>query len=148
MKTLFIATIGTVGALIAKEVGGWDGAFFNLLLLMIIDFATGLILAGVFKTSKKVNATGLDSGYSYKGIVRKVMVLLLVLVANIIDSILLNSNFLTHATIIAFMTSEVISIVENVGLMGVPIPSVIKEAIHVLNEKNEDKEEFDKIRRN
>ena len=139
MKILFIATVGTIGALVVTQLGGWRDAFLNLIVLMIIDYLTGLILASVFKTAKNVDRVALNSDKGFQGIMRKIMMLVLVLVANIMDGVFLDSTFVTHATIIAFMANEVISIVENVGLMGVPIPGVIKEAIHVLNEKSEGK---------
>jgi len=136
MKTLFIATVGTVGALINLETGWWNNVLFNLIVLMALDYLSAIILATVFKNAGR-EAKGLDSGESYKGLIKKGMMLALVMVANILDRVFLDATFATNATIIALMTNETISIIENIGLMGVPIPKVIRDAIHVLNERSE-----------
>ena len=74
-----------------------------------------------------------------KDFCRKGVSLLVVLVACRLDTIM-GSNFIRDATVIAFVANETISIIENAGLMGVPIPTVITKAIEVLKKKSESEE--------
>lgn len=98
---------------------------------MGIDYLMGLILAAVFGKSKKSESGKLDSGACWRGLVKKGISLLIVLVACRLD-LLIGTNYIRDACIVAFCVSEVISIVENAGLMGVPIPTVITKAIEAL----------------
>jgi toxin secretion/phage lysis holin len=105
-----------------------------LVTFMGIDYLTGLIVAGVFSKSRKSGGGGLESGAGFEGLMKKVMYLLFVTVAVQLDTVI-GSDFVRDAVIIAFMGNELISIVENAGMMGVPIPAVISRAIDVLNRK-------------
>ena len=137
MKWKFILDAGVFGisATCLYLWGPWDGAFITLLICMAVDFITGLILAGVFKKSKKSKSGGLDSFAGWKGLARKGITLLIVLIANRLD-VVLNVVYIRDAVIISFIVNECLSIIENAGVMGVPIPEVIKKAIDVL--KNEE----------
>ena len=133
MKNMFITAIGVIGSFIASSFGGWDAAMVTLLIFMGVDYVTGLIVAGVFHTSPKTANGALESRAGWKGLCRKGVTLLVVLVACRLDMVM-GSNFIREATIIAFIANETISIIENAGLMGVPIPSVVVKAIEVLRE--------------
>ena len=126
--------LGTIGSVIASAFGGWDTALQTLLIFMGIDYITGLVVAGVFHKSSKTKSGALESRAGWKGLCRKGVTLLVVLVACRLDMII-NSNFIRDAVVIAFVTNETISIIENAGLMGVPIPTVIVKAIEVLKKK-------------
>ncbi len=102
---------------------------------MAIDYATGLILAGVFKKSPKSCGGALESRAGLKGLCRKCGILLAVLVAYRLD-IAVGADYIRTSVIIAFIANEAISIIENIGLMGVPLPGAIKKAIEVLRSKN------------
>ena len=134
VKTGIITGIGAIGSFIASLYGGWTSAMTTLCVFMLIDYITGLICAGVFKKSIKTEDGGLESKAGFKGLARKFAILLLVLVACRID-ITLGTTYVRDTVIIAFIANETISIVENIGLMGVPLPSVITKAITLLNEK-------------
>lgn len=131
MKDGICTAIGVVGSTIASFFGGFDAALITLLIFMGVDYATGLIVAGVFHKSEKTENGALESRAGWKGLCRKGVSLLVVLVACRLDMIM-GSNFIRDATVIAFIANEAISIIENAGLMGVPIPSVITKAIEVL----------------
>ena len=109
---------------------------------MGVDYATGLIVAGVFHKSEKTENGALESRAGWKGLCRKGVSLLVVLVACRLDMIM-GSNFIRDATVIAFIANETISIIENAGLMGVPIPSVITKAIEALKKKSEREDKKD-----
>lgn len=136
MKDGICTAIGVVGSTIASFFGGFDAALITLLIFMGVDYATGLIVAGVFHKSEKTENGALESRAGWKGLCRKGVSLLVVLVACRLDMIM-GSNFIRDATVIAFIANETISIIENAGLMGVPIPSVITKAIEVLKKKSE-----------
>lgn len=134
-----MSTVGVVGCIISNFFGGWNEAMTTLCIFMLIDYITGLIVAGVFKNSTKTKDGGLESKAGYKGLARKFTTLLLVLVACRLD-LVLGISFVRDCVIIAFITNETISITENIGLMGVPLPKVIEKAITLLNQKGESNE--------
>ena len=140
MKNGLCTVIGTVGGFIASLFGGWDTALATLLIFMAVDYVTGLIVAGVFHKSQKTESGALESRAGWKGLCRKGTSLLVVLVAYRLD-LVIGSNFVKDATIIAFIANETISIIENAGLMGAPIPAVVVKAIDVLKQKADDSQE-------
>ena len=136
MKETICAMIGVMGSGLAALFGGWDAAIVTLLLFMAVDYITGLIVAGVFHNSGKTKSGALESGAGWQGLCRKGVTLLVVLVACRLD-LIMGSNFIRDGVVIAFIVNETISIVENAGLMGVPMPAVILQAIEVLKKKTE-----------
>ena len=134
MKNTICMVLGMAGALIANAFGGWDASLVTLVIFMAVDYVTGLIVAGVFHRSGKTESGALESRAGFKGLCRKGGVLLLVLVATRLD-LILGVDFVRDAVCIGFTANELISIVENAGLMGVPIPKVLTRAIDVLQEK-------------
>ena len=136
MKTKILTLIGIAGGGVASLFGGWDAALVTLIIFMGIDYTTGLIVAGVFHASGKTETGTLESHAGWKGLCKKGVSLLVVLVACRLD-LIMGSNFIRDAVVIAFIANETISIVENAGLMGIPIPMVIIKAIEVLKNKAE-----------
>ena len=128
------AAVGAVGGVIARALGGWDNAVVTLIIFMVIDYAMGIIVAAVFKKSEKSENGGLSSRVCWIGLARKVMTLLFVIIANRLD-VLIGTYYIRTGVIISFCASELISICENAGLMGVPLPSVITKAIDILKNK-------------
>ena len=128
--------IGVIGGFIASLFGGWDAALATLIIFMGIDYITGLIVAGLFHNSEKTPGGGLESRVGWKGLCRKGVTLLVVLVACRLD-LMIGSNFIRDAVIIAFVVNETISIIENAGLMGIPSPTAIMRAIEILKNKAE-----------
>lgn len=136
MKSGICTAAGIVGSAIAALFGGWDEALVTLVIFMVIDYVSGLIVAGVFHASKKTESGTLESRAGWKGLCRKGVTLLFVLVAHRLD-MAIGVDYIRNAVIIGFMTNELISIVENAGLMGIPLPKVIQNAIDILTEKSE-----------
>lgn len=139
MKELICTLFGVIGSFIASLFGGWDAGMITLVIFMAVDYFTGLIVAGVFKNSAKTKTGALESRAGWKGLCRKGATLLLVLVAYRLD-ILLGTSYIRDAVIIGFCANEAISIVENAGLMGIPLPNVITKAIDLLTQKSESEE--------
>ena len=136
IKNLFIASIGIIGGIITAVLFRCDDMLVTLLIFMCIDYITGMVVAGVFKKSNKSSHGALESKAGWTGLCRKGMTLLVVLVAHRLD-IVTGLEIIKDSVIIAFIVNEAISITENAGLMGVPIPSVIRRGIDVLKSKTE-----------
>lgn len=137
MKETVLAIIGIVGAFIAHIFGGWNAAMGTLLIFMGIDYISGLIVAGIFHASPKSEGGALESKAASKGLIRKGMTLLVVLIGARLD-LLLGTDYIRDGIIIAFVVNELLSIVENMGLMGVPFPEPLKNAIELLRGKASD----------
>ncbi len=136
-RAALCTTIGVIGGTIAAALGGWDALLHALVGLMAADYITGLICAGVFHASMKTANGALESRTCIKGLFRKVGILLAVYVAVQLDSVT-GTELIRGTVITAFIASEGISIVENLGLMGLPMPKVLTEALEVLRQKAED----------
>lgn len=138
MKQALCTTLGLIGSGVAAVFGGWDSGLATLVIFMISDYITGLIVAGVFHTSTKTDTGTLESRAGWKGLCRKCMTLLYVLIAYRLD-LLIGKHYIRDAVIIAFTINELISLTENAGLMGIPMPQVIKNAIDILQRKGDKK---------
>lgn len=136
IKIFILSGVACVGAAIASLFGGWTGAMTTLVILMLIDYITGIIVAGVFHASPKSSGGALSSAVGFKGICRKFVILLIVVVACRVD-LLLDTNIIRDATCIGFCANELVSITENAGLMGIPLPRKLVEAIEVLRGDND-----------
>ena len=135
-KAYILIATGVAGAAIAHLFGGWNGAMTTLVILMLVDYVTGIIVAGVFHASPKSSGGALSSAVGFKGICRKFVILLIVVVACRVD-LLLDTNIIRDATCIGFCANELVSITENAGLMGIPLPRKLVEAIEVLRGDND-----------
>ena len=136
MKETVCAVIGAAVGVGSWLVGGFDVSVIALMLCMGVDYATGLIVAGVFHCSPKTKGGGLDSRGGWKGLARKFVTLLIVVMANLAD-LLLEVHYIRDAVIAAFCANECISVLENAGLMGIRIPKVLTAALEKLGEEDE-----------
>ena len=139
IKAFICTVLGVIGGIIAQLFGGWSEDMITLITFMAIDFIMGILLAGVFHNSTKSNTGSLDSRAGWKGLCRKGVTLLFVLIAHRLD-VSLQTEYIRTATIIGFISNELLSIVENAGLMGVPLPSIITKAIERLKHKGDGEE--------
>ena len=139
MKAIILSISGAIGSIIAGAFGGWTASMTTLLIFMALDYITGLICAGVFHASPKTETGTLESRAGWKGLCRKGVILALVLVAHRLD-LAMNANYVRDGLCIAFIVNDAISIIENAGLMGLPIPAILTKAIDVLKKKGEDPE--------
>lgn len=139
IKAIICTIFGAVGGMIAHLFGGWTEDMITLIIFMAVDFIMGLIVAGVFHKSNKSQSGALNSHAGWVGLCKKGVVLLVVLVAHRLD-MLLGTDYIRTTAIIGFIANEVISIIENAGLMGVPLPEVIVKAIEILKHRAENKE--------
>lgn len=136
LKFITITSLGALGSLIANAFGGWDKSLITLLIFMCVDYVTGII-AAVMNKSLKTASGGLNSAIGFKGIAKKCMILLYVLIAVRLD-LLIETNYIRDAVCLVFILNELLSITENAGIIGVPLPSPIKKVIDVLRKKEEE----------
>lgn len=133
MKEDICMVAGMIGGFIAMLLGGWDSALITLLIFMGVDFVTGVIGAALGKS--KHSWTGrLSSKAGWYGIAKKFCTLLIIVVAVRVD-VLIGTTYVRDATCIGFCLNELLSIVENTSLMGIPYPEAIKKGIEVLQKK-------------
>ncbi len=135
-KVTLIGIISVTGSFIANLFGGWTSDLVTLIIMMGIDFTMGLLIAAIWHKSGKSENGALSSWSAWKGLCRKGVSLLFVLIAYRLD-LALGMDYIRTAVIIGFIVNELISIVENAGIMGIPIPDVMKRAIDILKKKAE-----------
>ena len=135
-KAVLVTITGAVGSFIINDLmGGWTKDLETLLIMMVIDFIMGFLIAGVWKKSGKSETGTLSSVSAWKGLCRKVGSLALVIVAYRLD-VIMGTSYIKTGVIIAFIVNEGLSIMENYGIMGGPMPDVLKKALEVLQSKS------------
>jgi len=139
VKQIICTYAGVIGGMIASALGGWDGALATLLGFMAVDYVTGLLVAGVFHRSDKSDSGALSSNAGFRGLTKKGVMLLMVLLGARLDAFL-GLSFFRDSVIIAFLTNELISILENAGLMGIPIPAALRRALDLLRSREDGRE--------
>lgn len=121
----------TTGALIGILFGGWSPLLQILLTFSIIDYGTGLLASGIEgKLSSKIG---------FRGIAKKVMIFALVAVGHLIDKAIGQGSMFQDAIIFFYLGNELLSIIENAGRTGLPVPDQIKSAVQILKGKGENK---------
>ena len=134
VKLIVLAAVSAAGAWITQALGGWDGALELLILLMGADYLLGITVALCFHASPKTRGGRLSSAAGLRGIAKKGAMLLLVLLAAALDRAM--GTEAARLGVIYFLSgNEGISILENIGLMGVPLPPGLREAFEALHRK-------------
>ena len=110
--------------------GGWDVALICLIIAIVLDYISGLIKA---YTNKQ-----LSSKIGFKGILKKVGILLIVMLSVLVDRVTGNTGAIRTLVIYYFVANEGLSILENLGQAGIPIPKGIKKALKIVKEQNDD----------
>lgn len=121
--------VGLGGGLASFLFGGWSALIQTLVLFIVIDYVFAVLVAA--------SHGELSSKKGFKGIAKKVAILVLVAVAHQIDLILGDGHFIRDAVIFFYIANELLSILETVGKTNLPIPSVLKKAVETLNSKGE-----------
>ena len=137
LKMCLLTWFGGIAGVIINLLGGWTEDLNTLFTFMAVDFILGLAVAGFWKSSNKSKSGALNSYSLWRGLIRKGGSLAVVIIGNRLD-ITMGTDYMRTAIIIAFIANEALSIVENLGIMGVPLPKVLIRAIDVLKSKSED----------
>lgn len=122
MKQDICTIAGLIGGAAAWAFGGWDTALAALVVCMGVDYLSGSIVALVFHRSSKTETGAYNSAYGIKGLFKKCLMLLFVAVAVQMDK-LMGTAYIRDAVCIGFCANEVLSIIENLGLAGIPMPA-------------------------
>lgn len=136
VKEATLGLLALVGSAIVGALGGWDSALQTLVFCIGLDYLSGMVVAGVFKRSDKSGDGALDSRAGFKGLCKKGAELVLVLVGVRLDR-LLGGDWARNAVILFLIGNEGLSILENLGLMGVPYPAFLQDALEVLRERGD-----------
>lgn len=139
MKTEVCSLVGAIGGCFMTVFDKGGTALSTLIIFMSIDYLSGIFVAFLFKKSKNSSDGGLESKAGWKGLCKKGMILVFVLIGNRLD-MLIGTNYIMNTICIGYIVNELISITENAGLMGIPMPSIIRRAIDILVNKAEHKE--------
>lgn len=132
---VILGALAAVGATIAQYMGGWDNLTKLLAWVMGIDYLTGALCALVWHKSPKTATGGYESNAGFKGLIRKGVIVLIVMIAAELDK-LAGTNAMRTATILFFAANDGMSILENLGIIGVPYPPALKNAFEVLRRKS------------
>lgn len=133
---MILAVIGALGSTVLGVLwGGWSQPITVLCIMMALDYASGLIVAFTGNSPHTKNG-GLSSAVGLKGLLRKLFLILLVAAAYQVDK-MIGTNYIRDAVALAFIANEALSLLENAGLMGIPIPKVLLRGIDVLKGKAE-----------
>ena len=131
MKETLCTLLGVLGSALCWAFGGWDAALSALVICMCVDYISGSMVALVFHRSNKSETGSYNSTYGLKGLCKKCLMLLFVIVAVQADR-LLGGDYVRDAVCIGFCSNEILSIVENLGLAGVPMPQAVVKALEQL----------------
>lgn len=134
-KNIIIISLSAVGSFIGAFFGGMTLILKFLLMLMLIDYLTGMIVAARGLSTKSTNGK-LSSKAGFDGLMRKLMIIIWVLIGHYAD-FTFGWNIIANGIMFAYMANELISIMENSMAMGVPVPSVISRMIESLKEKSD-----------
>ena len=137
VKQVLSLVIGALTTGLLKVIGEPTQDLKILLLLMVIDLIVGFTVSAVWHKSSKTKSGKVSSKVMFKGIVKKILTLVLVVVAYQID-ILLGYDVIRHIAIIAFIVQEIISIIENITITGIKAPGIITKALDVLERSVKD----------
>ena len=134
MKETLCTFFGLLGSALCWAFGGWDAAMTALVICISVDYVSGSLVALVFHKSNKSETGSYNSAYGLKGLCKKCLMLLFVIVAVQADR-LMGGDFVRDAVCIGFATNEILSIVENLGLAGIPMPQAVVKALEQLQTK-------------
>ena len=122
-----------IGGWLGYFLGGCDGLLYALVVFVVVDYITGVMCA--------INDKKLSSSVGFKGICRKVLIFLLVGIANVLDvQVIGTGSVLRTAVIFFYISNEGISLLENAGHLGLPIPEKIKVVLEQLHDRAEEEE--------
>lgn len=136
MKHTILAAAAMAGSVISDAFGGWDGFLKLLICMMICDYICGILVAALFGRSNKSATGALDSRAGFRGLVKKCMILMLVWLGAQMDAAL-ELGYARTAVCLFFIGNEGLSLLENIGLMGVPYPAFLKSALEALHERGD-----------
>lgn len=136
IKNSVLCFMAVAGSAIANYLGGWDSALKVLVAMMAADYLTGVLVALIWHKSNKIDDGTLSSKAGFKGLCKKGVIILIVWLAVLLDGAM-GANYVRTAVILFFIGNEGLSLLENIGLMGVPYPAFLQKALQALRDKGD-----------
>ena len=130
MENTFKTLVAAGGAAVSFFFGGWSTLLGVLLAFVVMDYLSGMVAAAIEGV--------LSSSVGLKGIARKVFIFGMVAVAHLVDTAIADVHVFRDATIFFSLANELLSIVENSGRIGLPVPNIIKQAVEILKGKSKE----------
>lgn len=140
IKNGILAGLAVFGSFAANALGGWDASLQVLIAMMVADYITGVLVAAVWHKSSKSSSGTLNSVSGFKGLLKKCAILALVWIGVLLDNAT-GANYIRTAVVLFFIGNEGISLLENLGLMGVPYPAFLRKALEALHDRGDQGED-------
>lgn len=137
VKYLIELIISSLGTMLINIIGKPTDELMILLLLMVIDLMTGTLVSAIWHKSSKTKSGKLSSRVMFKGIVKKILTLVIVVIAYQLD-ILLNIDMIRYIVIISLIIEEVLSVIETIALTGIQVPTIISKGLDILERRISD----------
>jgi toxin secretion/phage lysis holin len=138
MKDKIPLLSGLLAGGLAALFGPWSSDLTALLICMLVDYLSGSAVALVFHKSQKTATGAYSSAYGFAGLCKKAMLLAMVAIGHQMD-VILELSYIRTALCVGFLANECLSVLENAGLMGIPIPKILTDTLDVLQKKKEEK---------
>lgn len=134
MEEKFKYLVCLISSVIVNFLGGWDAWLAALITVIILDILTGIIKA-ILMHSNKSESGGLSSSSMFRGGIKKLFILLMVALGTVLDSIISPDNVFIRIMVVSYyIANESLSILENVGACGIPLPKVLYKILDSLKE--------------
>ncbi len=137
-KTTVLTATAFIGGYFTLFFGTWSEYMTALVVFMICDFIIGLSCA-FFNKSHKTKNGGINSNTCFKGLLKKFIMLIVVALSYHID-VILQTDYIQQVVVVGFICNELLSITENCGALGIPLPQKLINAIEILKGESEDKQ--------
>lgn len=136
VKTVIVTASTIIGGFVGWYLGGFDGFLYALIAFVIADYITGVLAA--------IHQRELSSAIGFRGIAKKILIFVLVGLANLLDVYILGqAGVLRMATIFFYISNEGISVIENAARLGLPIPKLFEKALATIRDQAENTQTAD-----
>ena len=136
-KDIIKGGICLVGGMVIDLLGGWDIWLTSLIFLIVSDVIVGMIKA-MFCKSDKSPSGGLSSASMFRGGVKKILILIMIALATLLDSVIIpEDSYIRSAVAAYYIANEALSVIENIGACGVPLPKFLYKILDSLKNKGD-----------
>lgn len=136
-KDIIKGVICLVGGMVIDLLGGWDIWLTSLIFLIVSDVIVGMIKAMLCKSDKSQSG-GLSSASMFRGGVKKILILIMIALATLLDSVIIpEDSYIRSAVAAYYIANEALSVIENIGACGVPLPKFLYKILDSLKNKGD-----------
>lgn len=135
-KEIVIGTISVIGGIVINVLGGWDMWLASLIFLICTDIVVGLIKSFLCKSDKSKSG-GLNSKHMFRGGIKKMLILVMIAIGTMLDGIIAPDETYIRSVVAGYyIANESLSILENIGACGVPLPKFLFNVLDALKKDN------------